>query len=304
MRYSLIPSLLAAGMLLPALRVLAAGFVPLPATGVAVENGTSTYILCNVSGRFDPDSRHSLSHKPTPEKNNTCAVFPESEISAPLPGFSLTSHASRQAVMNHALTGFEDKKIASVMDIVWRNDASGECIYGTKVIMLSSTDADYNADMPGKQFFRVTDIARSGFVGQEITAAYAVSSPSTEPVYRIGRSFTAVQYHKRSGYQRQPLTESEFSKAFNGIDAAGKAVPEPQQQSASLNDNWVDFTTLAGLPKRPASPMLYVKAPCSSETPLEQAGAIRLRQAVPPFIELSVPGFVPRDATAHATSQP
>ncbi|MFL9609872.1 hypothetical protein ACKF11_07270 [Methylobacillus sp. Pita2] len=282
----------------------ATGFEPLPISGVLLDHGSSAYILCNTTGKFDPESRHMAPRKPTVGHSNTCAIFPDNEISAPLPGFKLLKHANRQVVMNNALTGQTDKKIANVMDVVWRNLAVGECIYGTRVLALSSADADYNAQLPGRQFFRVTDIARGGFAGQNIEAAYATYATGAESVYRIGRTFTAVQYFKRPGYERQPLTEPAFSDAINGVETTGRAVPSFSQQTASLNDDWVNFTTLVGLPKRPASPMLYVKAPCSNETPAEQPQVIRLRQAIAPFIELSVPGFVPGHTINSTTPQP
>lgn len=292
----------------------ATGFEPLPVSGKLLENGSSAYILCNATGKFDPESRHIAPRKPTVDHSNTCAIFPDNEIAAPLPGFKLLKHASRQVVMNNALTGRTDKKVASVMDVVWRNANAGECIYGTRILTSSSADADYNTQMPGKQFFRITDIARGGFAGQVIEVAYAMYATGAEPVYRIGRTFTAVQYYKRPGYERQPLTEPAFHEAINGVESSGRAVPSFSQQTASLNDNWVNFTTLVGLPKRPVSPMLYVKASCNNETPAEQPGAIRLRQTIAPFVELSVPGFVPhsfvhdglltKPATNSTTPQP
>ncbi|WP_407994766.1 hypothetical protein [Methylobacillus sp. Pita1] len=305
---------LATGLLMFLSTAHATGFEPLPISGVLLEHGSSAYTLCNATGKFDPEGRHMAPRKPTAEHSNACAIFPENEIAAPLPGFKLFKHANRQVMMNNSLTGQTDKKIASVMDVVWRNPAAGECIYGTRVLALSSADADYNAQLPGKQFFRITDIARGGFAGQDIEVAYAMYATGAEPVYRIGRSFTAVQYYKRPGYERQPLTEPAFREAINGVETTERAVPSFSQQTASLNDDWVNFTTLVGLPKRPASPMLYVKAPCNNETPAEQPQAIRLRQAIAPFVELSVPGFVPsqfapsgllsKPATNSTTPQP
>ncbi|MCB5189336.1 hypothetical protein LG198_01155 [Methylobacillus arboreus] len=287
----------------------ATGFEPLPIDGVPLENGKSAYILCNDTGKFDPASHHDIPHKPTPSNSNTCAVFPDREIVAPLPDFSLVKHASRQALMNNALTGHQDKKVASVMDFVWRNPAAGECIYGTKVLALSSKDADYNTQLAGKQFFKISDIARGGFAGQALEVAYTVYSSSAEPVYRIGRSFTSVQYRKHAGFQRQPPIEPAYHRAINGVESKQRVAPDPGQQSASLNDNWVNFTTSVGLTKRPASPTLYIKARCGDETPVELSGAIRLRQTMPPFIELSVPGFAPPGATLdeipeHETAKP
>lgn len=287
-----------------ALAVHAAGFEPLPASGVKLENGNSAYMLCNASGKFDPASRYGIPNKPTLGSHNTCALFTANGIAEPLPGFTLVRHASRQVVMNHELTGNADKKVASVTDLVWRNAEAGECIFGTQALTLSSADADYNTQTPGKQFLRITDIARGGFAGQDIAVAYAVHASKADPVYRVGRSFTSVQYYKRSGYQRQPLTEPAFTGAINGVETAKSALPAVAQQSAALNDNWVDFTTLAGLPKRPASPMTYIKTRCEQDAIVELDDAIRLRQTAAPFIELSVPGFALPGATLDVTSQP
>lgn len=286
------------------LNTSATGFEPLPISGVLRDDGTSAYILCNASGKFDESKNHNIPRKPTLSQSNTCAIFPANDIAAPLPGFNLLKHASRQVVMNNALTGYADKKIASVLDIVWRNQASSECIYGTRVLAFSSADADYNDQLPGKQYFRITDIARGGFAGREVEVAYALTASGAEPIYRVGRSYTAVQYYKRPGYQRQPLIEPAFHNAINGVDSTEHITPEFRQQSASLNENWVNFTTLIGLPKRPASPMMYVKAACSSAPPTEQPATIRLRQAISPFIELNVPGFVASNSNSTETTQP
>ncbi|MCB5183837.1 hypothetical protein LG201_01305 [Methylobacillus gramineus] len=283
---------------------LATGFVALPAEGFAVEDGTSAYTLCNNSGKFNPDGRSQIPLKPTPTVSNTCAVFPQSDLTAPLEGYTLVTHAVRQAVMNNDYTDHADKKIASVVEFVWRNQSQTQCIYGTKVISLSSQDADYDTQKKGRQYFRISDVARGGFGGLPIEAAYALTSSSAEPVYRIGRTFTAVQYKKGPHYARQPKTIPAFHQAINGLERKepDTAASIASHQSAALNDNWVNFTTAIGLLKRPASAMLYIKTDCSAEAPATLPDAIRLRQTIAPFIELNVPGFVPPGATIAPTT--
>ncbi|MCB5187942.1 hypothetical protein LG200_07980 [Methylobacillus caricis] len=305
-----LPTLLGLANLCPAL-ALATGFVELPAEGFAVEDGTSAYTLCNSSGKFSPHGqadipRSNIPLKPTPAVSNTCAVFPSNEITAPLEGYTLVTHAVRQAVMNNAYTAYKDKKIASVTEFVWRNQAQTECIYGTRVITLSSADADFNEQKKGRQYFRISDVARGGLSGLPVEAAYSLYSSTAEPVYRIGRTFTAVQYKNGQHYARQPRTSPAYQQAINGLADPGRnsAVPTAAQQSASLNDNWVNFTTVIGLPKRPASAMLYVKTACSAEAPVTLPDAIRLRQTTAPFIELSVPGFVPPGGKIEAGPVP
>jgi hypothetical protein len=102
----------------------------------------------------------------------------------------------------------------------------------------------------------------------------------------------------------QPLTAPYSRQAINGVDATELKTPSPQQQSAPLDDNWVTFTThVTAMDENrktsAASSTLYVKTPCTAERPQQMPDAIRLRQTDSPFIELSIPGFVPAGATAE-----
>ncbi len=271
----------------------ATGFVDLPATGFDVTDGTSAYTLCNATAKPDAGSSVGRRIKTTATQHNNCAVFPTNEMSAPVDGFSIVTHAVRTAVMNNAYTGGVDKKVANVTEFVWRNASQTECIYGARVVALLGKDADYDVEKPGKQYFRISDFARGGFSGLPVAAAYFPYAATAEPVYRIGRTFTAVQYRNADGYVEQPLTAPAFNRSINGINTEDAAVPAPEQQSASMDDGWVNFTAAISLPKRPASAVFYVKTSCSSAAPETVPDAIRLRQTSPPFIELSVPGFVP-----------
>jgi hypothetical protein len=268
------------------------GFVALPATGFPLENGVSAYTLCNDTGRFSETGR-GKARQPTPTAHDACALFPANALRAPEPGFALVTHAVREAVVNNRHTGGADRKVANVTDFVWRNAEQSACIYGATVVALLGQGADHDANRPGIQYFEVNDFVRGGFAGLPVEAAYATQATPAQPVYRIGRTFTSVQYRRADGYLKQPPAEPAFEQAINGADLATGELPTPARQSASLDDNWVDFTTEVSLPRHPASAMFYVKTTCSAEPPQTVPDAIRLRQTTAPFIEVSLPGFVP-----------
>ena len=276
---------------------LATGFVVLHSSGFNTTGGLSAYTLCNNTGPFS-QAGPSKPRKPTVAAHNTCAVFPTNEMTAPEARFSLVTHAVHKAVVNNSYTGGLNKKIANVTEYVWRNAEQTECIYGARVVNTLGKDADYDAGRPGIQYFEINDFVRGGFAGLPVAAAYSTHADPAQPVYRIGRTFTSVQYRRGLGYAKQPLTEPAFEQAINDAHLEAAQAPTTAQQSASLNDNWVDFTTSVRLPRHPASAMFYVKTTCSSEAPKTAPGAIRLRQTTAPFIEISVPGFVPPGGAA------
>lgn len=269
---------------------VATGFVNLPTTGFTVSGGISAYTLCNTTGNFG----YGTGLKPTPTANNYCAVLLSSEVAAPESGFSIVASASRPVVMNNGYTGHTDKTVGTVTEYVWRKQTGSiyECIYGAKVV---GTNADYNTTTSGTQSFEVNDFARGGFSGLSVDVAYATIATSAYPVYRVGRTYTAVQY-RVSGYSSQPLTGLGSTPSINGLNSSS-GTASPVQQMADIDDNWVDFTTsLRGI----TSGMFYVKTTCSADSPLNSVNdeAIRLRQTfqldgVNPFIEIKVRGFVP-----------
>lgn len=282
---------------------LATGFVNLPTTGFTVTGGTSAYTLCNTTGNFGS----GLATKPTTSANNTCAVFPASELTTPETGFSLVASASRPVVMNNTYTGNTDKTVGTVTEYVWRKQTGStyECIYGAKVV---NSNTDYNTSAAGNQYFEVNDFARGGFSGLPVDVAYSTIPTISEPVYRVGRAYTAVQ-HRASGYTSQPLTGLGSSPSINGLNAF-PGTAGSTQQLADINTNWVDFTTDANYldddgSTSAASGMFYVKTTCSSASPTTSVSdeAIRLRQTFQelagdgvtanPFIEVKVRGFVP-----------
>lgn len=291
-------------------QALATGFVPLPATGVSVGGGTSAYILCNTTGNFGSGTPV----KPTTSANNTCAVFPASETASPETGFTLVTSASRPVVVNNTYTGGANKTIGNVTEYVWRNAAETECIYGAKIVNIGT---DYHS-ASGNQYFEVNDFARAGFSGLSISVAYATNFTTVaEPVYRIGRTFTAVQHRGSgstpgTGYLAQPLTSPGSTASITGVNVwpTPSGQPTSAQQTASLNDNWVDFTTDVNFldddgSTSAASGLFYVKAACNSDDPEdhEYNNAIRIRQTFQElsgdgvtansFIDVPVRGFVP-----------
>ena len=266
----------------------ATGFVSLPAAGFSISGGTSAYTLCNTTGNFGFGSPL----KPTTTANNECAVFTATEVTAPVAGFTLITSASRSAVMNNSYTGNINKTFGVVTEYVWRNTAQTQCIYGAKVVL---NNTDYQTSS-GTQYFKITDFSRSGFSGLDISAGYSTIQTSAQPVYRIGRTFTAVQYANTSGYVALPSTTPAFSQSINGVNGSG--TPLASQQSASLNDNWVTFRTNIFYPTSAASSIFHVQANCTSAAPVAVPNAIRLRQTATPFIEIPVTGFVPPGGTA------
>ncbi|WP_195742114.1 hypothetical protein [Methylobacillus flagellatus] len=281
----------------------ATGFVNLPTTGFPVSGGTSAYTLCNTTGNFGS----GITTKPTPSANNTCAVFPSSEIAAPETGFSFVASASRPVVMNNIYTGNTNKTVGTVTEYVWRRQTGStyECIYGAKVV---NNSTDYNTIASGNQYFEVNGIARGGFAGLPVDVAYSTIPVVSDPVYRIGRAYTSVQ-HRSSSYAAQPLTGLGSYPSINGLNSY-PGTASPTQQLADIHPNWVEFTTDVNFldddgSSVAASGMVYVKTTCSSAAPStsEHDEAIRLRQTFQelsgdgitdnPFIEVKVRGFVP-----------
>jgi hypothetical protein len=282
---------------------LATGFVNLPTTGFTVSGGTSAYTVCNATGNFGS----TAVTKPTTSANNTCAVFPASEVATPETGFTLVASASRSVVMNNTYTGNTNKTVGTVTEYVWRKQTGStyECIYGAKVV---NNNTEYNTTAAGSQYFEVNDFARGGFTGLPVNVAYSTIPTVSEPVYRVGRAYTSVQ-HRASGYSSQPLTGLGSSPSINGLNSF-PGTASASQQLADINTNWVNFTTDVNFldddgTTSAASGMFYVKTTCSSAAPStsENDEAIRLRQTFQelagdgvtanPFIEIKVRGFVP-----------
>jgi hypothetical protein len=282
-----IKPMLGCALVLAAFTVNATGLVTIPNTGFIVSGGTSAYTLCNTSGNFGAVQPVG----PTTSANNSCAVFPATDAASPVAGFTLITTASRPVVMNNTYTGGANITVATLTDYVWRNAVMNECIYGAKVVMNSN---DYDVGTPLSQYMNITDLARGGFSGRPVSAGYSSIAAAAWGAYRVGRSFTSVN-HEGLGAVDQPFTTPAFSLSINAA------------QSASINDNWVDFTTdifyarpegVSGAITAAASSSFYIKSTCSSAAPVAVANAIRLRQAMAPYIEVSVTGFAPPAASA------
>lgn len=294
---------------LTASHVFATGFVALPNTGFTVSGGTSAYTLCNTTGNFGS----GLPINPTTSSNNTCAVFPTTELHSPgdpamYTGARVFPVASNtiSITMNNTYTGSVNKTVGTLRDYLWRSNDNSECIYGVKV-QLNTTD--YNT-ASGNQYFEVNDVARGGWDGLDVSIAYSTIPANASPVYRAGLTYTAVQ-HRASGYDAQPLTGLGSQPSINGLDSWPGTASATQQQ-ADINDNWVVFTTDANNldddgSSSPNSGMYYVKSDVCPATPYTPAAnAIRLRQTfqelagdgVTPnnFIEITLPGYAPAGA--------
>lgn len=284
-------------------QAFATGLVAIPAAGFA----NSAYTLCNTTGNFGSVNPTA----PTAGANNTCAVFPASEPTSPVTGFTAVASATRDVILNNTYTNNTNVTVGRVTEYVWRNTAATQCIYGAKFVPMN---VDYRPTVAGTQYFEVNDLARGGFSASgSVNAGYFLQTSTASPVYRIGRTFTAVQH--RAATISSPTTAPGYldlpglvgsSASINGLNSWPLAVPTAAQQAATVNNNWIDFTVDVGFgdddgAPNPATPMTYVQAACTSAAPVAVANAIRLRQTAQEntnFIEVSVPGFTPPGGTA------
>jgi len=309
-------------------QVFATGFVNLPAGGLdtatpqTTTSPTTAYARCNTTGNFGS----STTTAPTTGANNTCAVFPSSETISPIAGFGVSGTDGvnyskvRPVVMNNTYTGGVNKTVGNVTEYVWRNrTTTTECIYGAKFV---ATNTDYNP-AAGSQYFEMNDFARAGFTGLPVDIAYFRFATTAEVLFRAGRTFTAVQHRALkydtaankllvgTNYVELPPFASGSVASINGentpIAATTAASTIAANQTAALNDNWVDFTTDAVFADddgstKAASSVFYVKSTCpASGEPPEVASAIRLRQSAQEntnFIEIAVTGYAPTSTAA------
>jgi hypothetical protein len=288
-------------------QAMATGLVNLPSTGFTVGSNTSAYTLCNTTGNFGAED----ATVPTTSANNACATFPANSSTAPEASFTLVTSVNRNIVLNHATyTNGTNVTLGTVTDRIWRKASTNECIYGAQVTM---SNVDYDLNEAGTQTFEVNDMVRAGFSGRSVAAGYYHTGNGQEDVlYRIGRTNDSVQYRVNpadetqpaTGYVAQPLTSpTPASTPINGVEAYNDPldVPTAAQQSASLNDNYVDFTFDANFvdddgTHTKQSPWLYVKTSCSASSHTATAGALTFRQTgqeEAPWISFSISGFVP-----------
>lgn len=327
MRNKLLNTVVLSALATTPILVMALGFESLPTTGFSVTGtgagthqptgGTTPHKICNPTGNYGSLSTGALA--PTTTTNNVCAIVPKpaSILTSPVTGFSLIASASRQVFMNNTLTGGSPIQVGTLQDVVFRNTAGTECIYGAQ---LSLTNVDYDTTRPGTQTFEVNGIARAGFSSAgTVSAAYSQILANSDVVYRVGRTFTSVQHRAVSlgsgtfapGYYDLPLTPGSTA-SVNGQNVSALGVPSAAEQTANIDTNWVDFTTDVNSvdddgSTRPFSPAVYVRAACTTSAPVTTANAIRLRQAWQEqgtnqeFIEVRVDGYLPAGANANPT---
>lgn len=292
-----------------------AAFVGLPNS-----SASSAYVACNTSGNFG-------SGLPTLPPTDGCVVS-QSGTNPPDPtgagsGYTLMpfSTKSRSIQVNNTYTGGVPVTVGTVQEMVWKNSGGTSCIYGTKVTMTLGSTADYQpSPAAGNQYIEVNDIARGGFTGKTVSAAYYWPGNPSDIVYRIGRSYTSVQ-HRSSGYTSLPLTGLGVTPppSINGLDS-WPGTASSTQQLADYDDNWVNFTTDVNArdddgSTSASSSWVYVLADgcpaVSGVMPVDTPNAIRLRQTFQErstdgsnpaqdqhFIEISLPGFAPSGSSA------
>lgn len=280
----------------------ATGLVAIPSTGFS---GTA-YTLCNTTGNFGS----STPTQPTTSANNTCAVFPGSELS--FPGYSPVVATSRSASINGVTVG-------TVTDRVFRNSANTSCLFVTK---FQAANADWDPNTAGTQYFEVNDIARGGFGSGAVNAGYYVQATNASPVYRIGRTFTSVQHRALkydtaankllvgTNYLDLPTANSvntALTGETTGIGPTTAASTTAATQDAVVNSNWVDFTLDTSFQDddggtNVVSAVTYVEAACDATavSGWVKTGAIRLRQTGQEnttLQEISIDGYAPPGAT-------
>lgn len=263
-----------------------ADWTNLPTTGVSASGGTSAYILCNPTGAMGTGGGITAPVKPT-SIADACALIPATQYTVPDSSYTglnaiPIASATRTITLNSV-------NIGEAREYVWRKPVSSgyECIYTTQI----------NMNVAG---FVVKDVARKGFAGKTLDVAYSSKPTVAQPVYRIGRTFTSVQYRNESGFVTQPLTGLGLQPAINGIDIfpTPSGHPTASEQQADIDTDWVDFTTTVTYnteySDRPrSSSTFYVRTTCNSGSLTTAADAIRLRQTGGAFKEIFVTGFLP-----------
>ncbi|MGJ8620933.1 MAG: hypothetical protein ACSHWN_11430 [Methylophilaceae bacterium] len=307
-----------------------ADWVTLSPTGYAVAAGynysgspagTTAYTICNPTGDFGSS--------PTTDAVNTadaCYVVTTNEAFSPdstytgAARFPIAS-ANRPIIVNNTYTGGVNKTIGNMQEYVWRKSTGGgnfECIYGAKITMISAASADY-LPVAGTQYFESNDFARGGFGGSAVDIGYWRASSTASNVYRAGYTYSAVQHRASSvvpEFAELPLTTPAFTGSINGVDSWPQStVPAAAQQSASINTNWIDFTSDVNVldddgSSKAASSMFYIRTACTSATPAALANSVRVRQTFQElngdgteenrFIEATLSGFAPAGGSIGA----
>ena len=287
---------------------MSAGFVNIPTTGFS----GSAYTRCMAQpttiggstttvGNFGSGSTPNGNPTPTPTTtaNNTCAIVPApaNDLASPETNYSFVTSATRTVSVNNIYTS-GSVNIGNVLEVVWRKPAASApvtatpmCIIGTRV-SLTNTAYSNTAGLTSSRF-EVNDIARGGWNGLNVDAAYAITNSTASAVYRIGRTYTSVQhralgvapsYGENGGalpwtnYLDLPGTGSSPT-SINGVNrysgTTPNALPLPNptaaQQDASVNDGWIDFNFDANAvdddgSTNPVSAMTYIKFACNTDS--------------------------------------
>ncbi len=263
-----------------------ADWTNLPAAGVSASGGSSAYILCNPTGSMGTGSGINAPVKPT-SIADACALMPATQTT--VPDATYTGMNAIPIASSTRYITLTSVNIGTVREYVWRKPVSGgyQCIYAMNVSMDDAT-------------FVVKDIARKGFAGKALDVAYSSTPTVAQPVYRIGRTFTSVQYRNQPGFLTQPLTGLGSQPAINGIDIfpTPSGHPTATEQKADIDTDWVDFTTTvtnnsayADRPK--SSSTFYIRTNCNSGSLTSATDAVRIRQSNSGFTEIPVSGFLP-----------
>ncbi|MCB5189342.1 hypothetical protein LG198_01185 [Methylobacillus arboreus] len=235
---------------------------------------------------------------PTTTANNTCAIVPApaNDSTSPETNYTFVTSANRPIVVNNIYTS-GNVTVGALLEVIWRKPAASApvtptpvCIVGTRV---SLTNVAYSSvpALSGVRF-EVNDLARGGLNGLTVDAAYALTTSTASPVYRIGRTYSSVQHRALAfapnygdqggalpgvGYLDLPGLGS-FPGSINGVNRfTGTAAntlplanPATAQQEASVNDAWINFTFDANAvdddgSSNPISAMTYVKFACNTD---------------------------------------
>lgn len=299
-------------------QAMATGFLSLPAAGLAVvaganqPAGTTAWVRCNQTGNYGSDPAGYF--VPTTGANNVCAVFPGAIGTTPVAGFTLINSLNNIAITANGET------VATMTSRTFRNTANTECIYGKRISFATTGTYDYNPQLAGSNRLEVNDVALGGFSATtNVLAGYYHTIPSDSPVYRMGRSFTSVQMQSdlagtspATGYVHRPIN-SPAPAAGTEINGVGQTLTPPgsptaAQQTSEIRTNWVDFTldNTGGLDEdgtsSPDTPMMYVRAGCTSAAPVSTANSVRMRQTgqeTQPWVTILAPGLTRSGANAN-----
>jgi hypothetical protein len=303
-------------------QAFATGLVSLPAAGLSVSAGTNqpagttAWVTCNATGNYGAGSFTA----PTTSANNNCAVFPANINTSPVTGFSKVTLSD---LTNVAITA-NGENIAYMTSRTFRNAANTECIYGKQISMDTSTTFDYNSSLAGQQYLEVNDFAFGGFSATtDVSAGYYYrAGVSDSAVYRVGRAFTSVQMQAdpfdetlvATGFVHRPINGPSVPASgteINGVgqtSSPGATAPTAAQQTSEIRTNWVDFTVDVtggededgGTEKD--SPMMYVRADCTSTAPASLANSVRIRQTgqeTQPWVTILASGLARSGANAN-----